>query len=341
MSDTLKIVIPMAGYGTRLRPHTWSRPKQLMSLAGKTVLEHVLDQFKSLPDHLDIEFIFIVGYLGDKVETFMKKNYPDLRVRYIVQSEMRGQSHAIYLAKDYLKGQMLMVFADTLIETDLSILASDQIEAIAWVKPVPDPRRFGVTEIGTDGFVKRLIEKPKEMHNNMAVVGFYYFKHSEDLIAAIETQMEQDVHLKGEFFLADAVNIMLQRGTQMRTQRVDIWLDAGTPEAVLETNHYLLENGRGNTADTARYPGVTLVPPAFIHPDAEVKNSVIGPYTSIGAGCVVKDTIIVESILEDGAQVSNVILENSLIGQNAAVNGCPNSLNVGDNSTVNFDGRCR
>jgi glucose-1-phosphate thymidylyltransferase len=341
MSSSLKIVIPMAGYGTRLRPHTWSRPKQLMSLAGKTVLEHVLDQFKSLPDGLDVEFIFIVGYLGDKVEAFMKKNYPNLKVRYIIQSEMRGQSHAIYLAKDYLKGPMLMVFADTLIETDLSILGTSQIDAIAWVKPVPDPRRFGVTEIGGDGLVKRLIEKPKEMHNNLAVVGFYYFRRSEDLIAAIETQMEQDVLLKGEFFLADAVNIMLQRGTQMRTQRVDIWLDAGTPEAVLETNHYLLDNGRGNTAEASQHPGVTLVPPSFIHPDADVQNSVIGPYTSIGAGCVVKDTIIVESILEDGAQVSNVILENSLIGQNAAVNGCPNSLNVGDNSSVNFDGRCR
>ena len=340
MSETLKIVIPMAGYGTRLRPHTWSRPKQLMSLAGKTVLEHVLDQFNSLPNHLDIEFIFIVGYLGDKVEAFMNKNYPDVKVRYVVQAEMRGQSHAIYLAKEYLSGPMLMVFADTLIETDLATLGSDQIDAIAWVKPVPDPRRFGVTEIGADGLVKRLIEKPKEMHNNLAVVGFYYFKHSEDLIAAIETQIEQDVLLKGEFFLADAVNIMLQRGTQMRTQRVDIWLDAGTPEAVLETNHYLLENGRDNTAEAGQRLGVTLVQPSFIHPEADVQNSVIGPYTSIGAGCKVRDTIIVESILEDGSQVSNVILENSLIGQHAAVNGCPNSLNVGDNSTVNFDGRC-
>jgi len=178
MSETLKIVIPMAGYGTRLRPHTWSRPKQLMSLAGKTVLEHVLDQFNSLPDHLDIEFIFIVGYLGEKVEAFMNQNYPDVKVRYVEQAEMRGQSHAIYLAKEYLSGPMLMVFADTLIDTDLAMLGTDQIDAIAWVKPVPDPRRFGVTEIGAEGLVKRLIEKPKEMHNNLAVVGFYYFKRS-------------------------------------------------------------------------------------------------------------------------------------------------------------------
>ncbi len=284
--------------------------------------------------------VFIVGYLRDKIEAYMAEHHPKTRVRFVVQDEMRGQSHAIYLAKEYLSGPMLMVFADTLIDTDLAMLGTDQIDAIAWVKPVPDPRRFGVTEIGADGLVKRLIEKPKEMHNNLAVVGFYYFKHSEDLIAAIETQIEQDVQLKGEFFLADAVNIMLERGSQMRTQRVDIWLDAGTQEAVLETNHYLLEHGHDNTDEAGHRLGVTVVAPSFIHPEADVQNSVIGPYTSIGSGCRVRDTIIVESILEDGSQVSNVILENSLIGQNAAVNGCPNSLNVGDNSTINFDGRC-
>jgi len=341
MPKSLKIVIPMAGFGTRLRPQTWSRPKQLMSLAGKTVLEHVLHQFETLPKNLEIEYVFIVGYLGEKVEAFMNENYPELKVRYVVQDEMRGQSHAIYLAKDYLKGPMLMVFADTLIETNLSMLGEDDIDAIAWVKPVPDPRRFGVTEIGSDGLVKRLIEKPKEMHNNLAIVGFYYFKKSADLVAAIETQIDQEVQLKGEFFLADAVNIMLQRGTQMRTQRVDIWLDAGTPEAVLETNHYLLENGHDNTVEAGQRLGVTLVPPSFVHPEADVQNSVIGPYTSIGAGCKVQDTIITDSILEDGSQVTNVILENSLIGQNAMVNGCPNSLNVGDNSAINFDGKCR
>jgi glucose-1-phosphate thymidylyltransferase len=341
MSKTLKIVIPMAGFGTRLRPHTWSRPKQLMSLAGKTVLEHVLDQFKSLPANLDVEYIFIVGYLGEKIEAFMDKEYPDLKVKYVIQNEMRGQSHAIYLAKEYLTGPMLMVFADTLIDTDLSTLDQQEIDAIAWVKPVPDPRRFGVTEIGDHGLVTRLIEKPKEMHNNLAIVGFYFFKHSEDLIAAIETQIEQNMQLKGEFFLADAVNIMLDRGAKMNTQRVDIWLDAGTPEAVLDTNHYLLEHGKGNATEPNQKSGVTIIPPVFIHPDAEVHASVIGPYTSIGAGCKVSNAIVAESILEDGSQVSNVILENSLIGQAAAVTGCPNSLNVGDNSAVNFDGRCR
>jgi glucose-1-phosphate thymidylyltransferase len=339
MADTLKIVIPMAGYGTRLRPQTWSRPKQLMSLAGKTVLDHVLEQFKSLPPHFEVEFIFIVGYLGDKVGSYMQARYSNLMVRTVEQKEMRGQSHAIYLAKEYLRGPMLMIFADTLIEADLSTLGDQQVDALAWVQPVPDPRRFGVTELDSDGWVKRLIEKPKEMHNNLAVVGFYYFRQAEDLIAAIEEQMRRDLALKGEFFLADAVNIMLERGACMRTRQVDVWLDAGTPEAVLETNHYLLEHGHDNSAEAGQRAGVTVIPPVFIAPSARVQAAVIGPFASIGANCMIENSVIRDSIVEDGARVSNVVLENSLIGQKALVGGCPNRLNMGDDSEIRFNGR--
>jgi glucose-1-phosphate thymidylyltransferase len=331
--QTLKIVIPMAGFGTRLRPQTWSRPKQLLSIAGKTVIEHVLDQFSTLPEGVAVEYIFIVGYLGEKIEAFMNARYPHLNVRYVVQAEMRGQSHAIYLAKEYLHGPMLMVFADTLIETDLSTLGADDIGGIAWVKPVPDPRRFGVAEVGADGLVTRLVEKPSEIENNLVVVGFYYFRESEDLIAAIETQMERGQQLKGEFFLADAVNIMLERGLKMRTQQVETWLDAGTPQAVLETNRYLLEHGAGNAADFSG-EGVAVIPPAFIHPEAEVSNSVIGPYASIGAGCKVDRAVITDSILEDGAQVSGAVLTNSLIGQRAAVHGKATTVNLGDDAVA-------
>ncbi|MBU0513073.1 MAG: 2-C-methyl-D-erythritol 4-phosphate cytidylyltransferase [Chloroflexi bacterium] len=336
MSDTLKVVIPMAGLGTRLRPHTWSRPKQLISLAGKSVLSHIFDMFATLTDFENVEFIFIVGYLGDKVEAYMKKHHPRYKVKYVVQAEMRGQSHAIYLTKEYLNGPMLMVFADTLIETDLASLGSDDADVVAWVKPVPDPRRFGVAELGEDGLVKRLIEKPKEMHNNLAVVGFYYFKQSADLVSAIEEQMRRELKLKGEFFLADAINIMLERGDKMRTQRVDVWMDAGTVEAVLETNHYLLEHGHDNSAEASQRPGITVIPPVFIHPSADVQASVIGPYASIGARCVVTNSVIRESILEDRAKITGLILTESLIGQNALVNGSSISLNVGDNSEINI-----
>jgi len=336
MSDTIKIVIPMAGYGTRLRPHTWSRPKQLISLAGKGVLSHILDMFKTLPDPDNVEFVFIVGYLGGKIKEYMDEHHPNYKVNYVLQEEMKGQSHAIYLAKDDLNGPMLMVFADTLIETNLTFLADVQDDVVAWVKPVPDPRRFGVTEIGEDGYVKRLIEKPKEMYNNLAVVGFYYFKESANLIAAIEEQMTQGEKLKGEYFLADAVNIMLKGGAKMITHRVDVWLDAGTSDAVLETNRYLLSNGHDNSSEVNRRTDVTVIPPVYVHPSADVRSSVIGPYTSIGANCVINNSVIRDSILENEAQTDDIVLERSLIGQNACVQGHSRSFNIGDDSEISL-----
>ena len=189
MNSNIKIVIPMAGLGTRLRPHTWSKPKQLVSVAGKAALDHVLDSIATLPDIQNAELVNIVGYLGDQIECYIKENYPHMKAHFVVQEDPRGQSHAIQLARQYLHGPMLIVFADTLIETDLSFLADKPEKAIAWVKPVPDPRRFGVAEVDQDGWVRRLIEKPDEMSNNLAVVGFYYFEEADDLLSAIDEQM--------------------------------------------------------------------------------------------------------------------------------------------------------
>jgi glucose-1-phosphate thymidylyltransferase len=198
MSDqSLKIVIPMAGLGVRLRPHTWSKPKQLIRLASKTVLDHVLDTFYTLPDPRNVEYIFIVGYLGAQIQAYMQATHPELRVRFVEQPEMRGQSHAILLAREFLHGPMLMVFADTLLETDLSFLAHEPADAVAWVKAVPDPRRFGVAVVGDDGWVSRLIEKPQDVHNNLVVVGFYYFKDSTALVSAIEEQIRRECLLRG------------------------------------------------------------------------------------------------------------------------------------------------
>jgi glucose-1-phosphate thymidylyltransferase len=247
MEKNLKVIIPMAGLGTRLRPHTWSKPKPLVSVAGKAVLGHVLDMFSELPNPETIEIVFILGYLGDQAEAYVKENYPGIKAHYVIQEEMRGQSHALYLAKEYLEGPVVIAFVDTLIETDLSFLSDHQVESVVCVKSVPDPRRFGVAEVGADGYVKRLIEKPQDMSNNLAVVGFYYFKDGSQLLAAIEEQMERNIQLKNEFFLADAVNIMLEQGLKMRTQPVTVWLDAGTPETLLETNRYLLDHNRDNS----------------------------------------------------------------------------------------------
>ena len=331
----LRVVIPMAGYGKRLRPHTWSRPKQLLTLAGKTVIEHVLDTFSSLSEDIKIEYVFIVGYLGDKIKAYMADEHPEITVHFVVQEEMRGQSHAIYLARDYINGPMIMVFADTLIETDLGFLDEEKLDIVAWVKPVPDPRRFGVAEVGKENLVTRLIEKPKAMDNNLALVGFYYFKQGQDLIHAIEKQIEQQVQLKGEFFLADAINIMLEGGkSKMRTEKVHVWLDAGTFDAMLSTNRYLLEHGHDNSEKAAQRIGVHVIPPVFIHPEAEVESSVIGPHTTVEAGCKILGSVIQNSIVEKESRVEDVLLTDSLIGQNTSVKGGSTSINVGDNTEI-------
>lgn len=261
----------------------------------------------------------------------MEEHHPQKTVHYVLQAEMRGQSHALYLAREYLNGPMLMAFSDTLVETDFSFLKENAQNAIAWVKPVPDPRRFGVVELDEQGWVRRLIEKPSDMRNNLVIVGFYYFPSGEELIQAIEEQMHRNVLLKNEFFLADAVNILLERGTRMTTRQVEVWLDAGTPESLLETNRYLLDHGRDNSAEAAR-PGVTIVPPVFIHPSAHIEASVIGPHVSIGAECTLKRAIVSNSIIDEGSEIEDIAIEASLLGRHVSLHGTPLHLNLGDQS---------
>ena len=336
VSSSLKIVIPMAGYGARLRPISWSRPKQLIRMADKLVIDHLLDSFATIPGTSPAEFIFIVGYLGEKIEAYMHQAHPKLKVTYVQQPVMRGQSHAISLAREILGGPMLMVYADTLIETDYSFLTNETSGSITWVKAVPDPRRFGVAEIGTDGWVTHLVEKPQDVSNNLALVGGYYFKSSEDLLHAIDEQMQRNISLNGEFFLADAVNIMLEHGLKMRTQHVDTWLDAGTPDDVLSTSRYLLDHGHASPGETSRWENSTVIPPVYIHPAAVIFQSIIGPYVSVGSGCKIENSIVRDSIIEDNTVVNDLFLEHSLVGRDARISGKASNLVAGDNSIMSL-----
>jgi len=334
MSQSLKIAIPMAGHGTRMRPHTWSKPKILLPLAGKTVLDHVLDQFSSIPDHYDIEYIFIVGDQWEQIKDYVNENHTDKNIQFIQQKEMKGQSHALYLAKELLKGPMLMAFADTLIETDLSFLSDEKSDGIAWVKPVPDPRRFGVAVVDENEKITRLIEKPKELDNNLAVVGFYYFRSGEALIDAIEEQMKRNISLKNEYFLADAINIMLEKYHDFKVQRIETWLDAGIPEALLETNTYLLSNGKVDLFDDPQ-KDIVIIPPVKIGTNSRLNRCVIGPNVSIGNDCVLENVILQNSIVDSSTLIRNKIIDNSIIGRNVNIDGIKTKLNIGDNAGVN------
>jgi glucose-1-phosphate thymidylyltransferase len=332
-SSSLKIVIPMAGYGVRLRPHTWSRPKQLIRMADKLVIDHVLDTFENLPNLSEAEFVIIVGYLGEKIQEYLSRTYPDLKVHYVQQSEMRGQSHAIYLAKQYLDGPMVMLYGDTLIRSDFSFLPGETCGGVAWVKAVPDPRRFGVASLDSDGWVTHLVEKPQDMDNNLVLVGCYYFQDGQALLAAIEEQMKRNIALNGEYYLADAINIMLEHDLKMRVEHVDTWLDAGTPEDVLSTNRYLLNHGHDNTGAATNEKSIVLGP-VFIHPKAVVENSVIGPHTAIGAYCKIESCIIRDSIIDDCSNVENVIMEHSLIGREVRIHRQAGVMNIGDHTEL-------
>jgi glucose-1-phosphate thymidylyltransferase len=340
MSTSLKIFIPTAGWATRVRPQTWSKPKPLVGVAGRTTLDHLLDTFRSVPSPETAEYVIILGpHLGEaQIPPYMKEHYPDYRVHYVVQSVMRGQSDALWQAREYLDGPMIMCFSDTLIETDFSFLANENADGVAWVKAVPDPRRFGVVEVDKNGWVTRLIEKPASLENNRVVVGCYFFREGRELASAIEEQLKRGKSLKGEYFLTNAINIMIERGAKIRTQTIEVWLDLGTIETTLETNRYLLEHGRDNTKIIDR-KNVRILPPVFIHESATIKNSTIGPNASIGADCRITNSRVEDSILEAGVVLDAAALKGSFIGRQARVQGraaesTPMVLNIGDNSSV-------
>lgn len=324
----MRIIMPVAGLGTRMRPHTWSKPKPLLNVAGKPVLGHILD--KLVP--LDVEeVVFIVGWLGDQIREYVSANY-DFATHYVVQEQLRGQAHAIHLAKEHLSGPCLIIFVDTLFEADLSGLEKRPVDAVLYVQEVEDPRRFGVV-VEAEGRVVRLVEKPDGFEHRKAVIGVYYVREGAVLADAIERLLAHDIQTKGEFYIADAFQIMIDQGALVVSEQAPVWEDCGTPDTVLRTHRYLLEHGHAQQGPARN--GI-LIPPVHIAETAQIEASVIGPYVTLGDQVRIRGSVIRDAIIEAGSTLENMLIEHSLIGRNARLVGTMSQLNLGDDDVIDL-----
>jgi glucose-1-phosphate thymidylyltransferase len=330
----MKVIIPLAGFGKRMRPHTWSKPKPLLNVAGKPVLGHILDKLADFDVQVD-ELIFIVGWLGDQIQEYYEASGYPYPARYVEQRELLGQAHAIWLAREHLTGPVFIIFVDTIFEADLAGLEASALDGVLYVREVEDPRRFGVAVLDGDHRVTHLVEKPDSFEHRLAVIGVYYVRDAAWLLRAIEELMERDMQTKGEFYLADAYTLMIQQGARFGVREVSVWEDCGTPKDVLMTNRYLLDHGQ-NTGKVASVVDSVIIPPVYIAPSAQVAQSIVGPYVTVAENSVVKQSIVRDSIIDEGAYIDDTMLDRSLIGKDAVVRGRYRVLNVGDSSRVDF-----
>ena len=324
----MKAIIPVAGAGTRLRPHTHSTPKVLIPVAGKPIIGHILNQLQGLP--ID-EVILVIGHMGDKIREYVEGNFK-FKTTFVTQEKAKGLADAIYLTKQTVgNDDAIIILGDTIFKTSFKDIISKPNSQIG-VKPVADPRRFGVVE--QDGKkITRLVEKPEHPKTNLAIVGIYLIRKMPRLYAAIDQLYQKKIRTKGEYQLTDALQLMLEQGEVMESFTVDGWYDCGKPETLLETNRQLLE--MSSLHPTPRQ-GVVINPPVYIDPGAKLEHCIIGPYVSIAAGSSIKNSIISNTIIGSNVQIETMMLQNSILGDNATVRGKQRRLNVGDGSEIDL-----
>lgn len=321
-------VIPVAGVGSRLKPHTHTVPKALINVAGKPMLAHILDELLKIGV---TEAVFVVGHMGDRIREYVESKYK-IKAHYVEQLERKGLGHAVFLTRDIVGDRpTLIVLGDTIFRADFQGVLNAGVSTIG-VKEVEDPRRFGVAEVH-DGVITKLVEKPEHPVSRLAVVGIYFIAHGNSLFTALDTVINEKKQMtKGEFQLTDALELMIQRGEKLGVFPVDGWYDCGKTETLLETNRELLD-AKGDAPGPAP-AGSVIVPPVAIDPTAVIERSIIGPHVSIAARAVVRESVVKNSIVNEDAVVEQTLLEGSVIGENALVTGTFRHLNVGDSSEV-------
>jgi glucose-1-phosphate thymidylyltransferase len=329
----LKAIIPVAGIGTRLRPHTHTQPKALVPVAGKPILSHIVDNLINAGIK---DFIFIVGYLGDKVEDYLKTNYPGINKKFILQEPREGTGQAVWLAREHINDNddLLIALGDTVFDIDLRTVINGPNSALG-VKKVDDPRSFGVVEESKDGYLKSAIEKPAIPKSNLVLVGIYRIKEAKQLIQALDENIKENIKTHGEFHLTDGIQKLLQQGVKMKTFPVESWYDCGTKESLLETNAALLKK-HVNGVEKYNFEKTIIIPPVSIADNCKISHSIIGPNVSIGENSIVNHSILKDAIIGSYSEIQNAVLHHSVIGSDASLRGLSQSLNLGDSTEIDF-----
>jgi glucose-1-phosphate thymidylyltransferase len=324
----MKVIIPLAGKGTRLRPHTHVTPKPMLRVAGKPVMAYILDDLKALGGVEQI--VYITGHLKEKVEEFAKRNYdfPSVFVEQVVQN---GTASAVALARRYVDQPVLIIFVDTIFETDLSVIHRIDADGIIWTKEVEDYQRFGVVVTDANGNMTQIVEKPSTPISKRANIGLYYVKNWKLLFEGIDYVMKQPPN-KGEYYLTDAFQYMIDKGATIKVVDVEGWYDAGKLDTLLETNRVMLEKGRARRPRST--DGSTIIEPVYIEDGVVLKGSSIGPNVSIGAGTVVEGSEIRDALIGTKSRIVRSSLRHSMVGDEAVLEGVCGEVTVGDHSEI-------
>lgn len=325
----MKVIIPLAGKGTRLRPHTHVTPKPMLRIAGKPVIDYVMEDLQNLGDVEQV--IYITGHLKEKVEEYTRAKYPFDSV-FIEQKVQDGTAGAVALARPYADQPVFIIFVDTIFDADLSVVKNLDADGVIWVKEVEDYQRFGVVVSDDKGMMTKIVEKPKEPISKRANIGLYYIKNWKLLYEGIDHVLTQPKN-KGEYYLTDAFQYMIDKGAKLKVVDVEGWYDAGEQGTLLETNRTMLEKGRARRPQTVP-AGVKILDPVYIEDGVTLNASTIGPNVAIGAGSTIDGATLSDTIVGNGSTVRKSKLTQSLIGDAASVEGVNGKVNVGDHSTV-------
>lgn len=329
----------MAGRGTRLRPHTLTVPKPLIPVAGKPIIQRLVESLASAYEGKIEEIAFIVGDFGPEVEKELILIAEQLgaKGRLYYQEKALGVGHAIYCAGKSLSGKCMIAFADTLFKADFKFDTSE--DGFIWVQKVKDPSSFGVVKLDKAGYVSEFVEKPSTPVSDLAIVGLYYFREGEKLRAKLQHIIEKDIREKNEYQLTTALELLKNEGVRFRTGEIDEWLDCGNKEAILHSNERMLEFHRDNglIAGNAIIENSVIIHPCFVGENAVIRNAVVGPYVSVGRNSTVENTVIANSIIQNKSQIKNAVLDFSMVGNSSRYIGSRDELNLGDYS--NFSKR--